>query len=236
MAGTGDSIDAPNAGWSFGGDVPEHFEDHVSKSVPLYDAGHDLVLKIADFFIDDRSVCYELGCSTAVLTRRLAERNAHRRTRFVGIDIEESMTRKASELCADLPNVSIVTADALDVDLEPADLIIAYYTVQFVRPRHRQHLLDRIYEALNWGGAFVLFEKVRGPDARFQDLFTALYTDYKLDRGYGPDEIIGKARSLKGVLEPFSTQGNLDLLRRAGFVDITTVMKYVCFEGFLAIK
>ena len=236
MAGTGDSIDAPNAGWTFGGDVPDHFEDHVSKSVPLYDAGHDLVLKIADFFIDDRSVCYELGCSTAALTRKLAERNAHRSTRFVGVDIEASMTRKASERCAGLPNVSIVTADVLDLDLEPADLIIAYYTVQFVRPRHRQQLIDHIYESLNWGGAFLLFEKVRGPDARFQDLFTALYTDYKLDRGYEPDEIIGKARSLKGVLEPFSTQGNLDLLRRAGFVDIATVMRYVCFEGFLAIE
>ncbi|MEK7298654.1 MAG: methyltransferase, partial [Candidatus Margulisiibacteriota bacterium] len=41
---------------------------------------------------------------------------------------------------------------------------------------------------------------------------------------------------LKGVLEPFSTQGNLDLLKRAGFVDVTSVMKYICFEGFLAIK
>jgi tRNA (cmo5U34)-methyltransferase len=236
MAGTGDSIYAENAGWTFGGDVPEHFEDHVSKSVPLYEEGHDLVLKIADFFVDDRSICYELGCSTAALTRKLAERNARRRTRFIGVDIQESMTQKAAELSAGLPNVSIVTADVLDFDFEPADLIIAYYTVQFVRPRHRQQLIDRVYESLNWGGAFLLFEKVRGPDARFQDLFTALYTDYKLDRGYGPDEIVGKARSLKGVLEPFSSQGNLDLLRRAGFVDITTVMKYVCFEGFLAIK
>jgi tRNA (cmo5U34)-methyltransferase len=37
-------------------------------------------------------------------------------------------------------------------------------------------------------------------------------------------------------MEPFSTQGNTDMLRRAGFVDIVTVHKYVCFEGFLAIK
>ena len=42
--------------------------------------------------------------------------------------------------------------------------------------------------------------------------------------------------NLKGVLEPFSTQGNLDLFKRAGFVDITTISKYICFEGFLLIK
>jgi len=82
----------------------------------------------------------------------------------------------------------------------------------------------------------VIFEKVRGPDARFQDIATAIYTDFKLDRGYTGNEIIAKSRSLKGVLEPFSTAGNLGLLQRAGFVDIMTVMKYVCFEGFLAIK
>ena len=57
-----------------------------------------------------------------------------------------------------------------------------------------------------------------------------------IGQGYNGDEINGKSRSLKGVLEPFSTQGNLDLLQRAGFVDVMTVFKYMCFEGFLAIK
>jgi len=65
---------------------------------------------------------------------------------------------------------------------------------------------------------------------------TSLYTDYKLERGYSPTEIINKSRSLKGVLEPFSTAGNIDLLKRAGFKDIMPVMKYLCFEGFVAIK
>ena len=37
-------------------------------------------------------------------------------------------------------------------------------------------------------------------------------------------------------MEPFSTNGNLDLLKRAGFKDTLTVMKHLCFEGFLAIN
>ena len=77
---------------------------------------------------------------------------------------------------------------------------------------------------------------MRAADARFQDMMVNLYTDFKIDQGYDNDEIVGKTRSLKGVMEPFSTQGNLDLLKRAGFVDMMTVQKYVCFEGFLAIK
>jgi len=66
------------------------------------------------------------------------------------------------------------------------------------------------------GGAFLYFEKVRPPDARFQDIMTGIYNEYKLEQGYSPDEIIQKSRSLKGVLEPFSTQGNIDMLPRAG--------------------
>jgi tRNA (cmo5U34)-methyltransferase len=146
------------------------------------------------------------------------------------------MIKKAKERCKSMKSVTLKTANVLDIEFQKADLIVAYYTVQFIKPKNRQLLFDRIYQSLNWGGAFLLFEKVRSSDARFQDMMTTIYTDYKIDQGYSSDEIVGKTRSLKGVLEPFSTQGNRDLLTRAGFVDILTVMKYVSFEGFLAIK
>lgn len=237
---TGDSIVAGNANWVFSGEVAQHFDDHVSKSVPLYDAGHELICGVSDFFIGAGSVAYELGCSTGTLSFRLAERNrAKTGARFVGIDIEAEMVAKANEKRAakGLDNVSFIADDIFQAELEPADLIVAYYTVQFVRPAVRQALIDKIYSSLNWGGCFVMFEKVRGPDARFQDMLTQMYTyDYKLSQGYNAEEIVSKARSLKGVLEPFSTQGNVDLLNRSGFKDVTTIMKYICFEGFVAIK
>ena len=127
-------------------------------------------------------------------------------------------------------------ADVNGYEFQKSDLIVSYYCVQFIHPKRRQVLIDRIYEALNWGGGFIWFEKVRGPDARFQDILTTLYNDFKLEQGLDADEIVAKTRSLKGVMEPFSTQGDFDLLKRAGFVDIMTVMKHLCFEGFLAIK
>lgn len=237
---TGDGIAAGNANWSFSGDVARQFDDHVSKSVPLYGAGHELVRSLSDFFITNDSVAYELGCSTGTLTLSLAEQNREKRgARFIGIDIEAEMIEKANEKRTERgsANASFVCDDILQMELEPADFIVAYYTIQFVRPSVRQALIDRIYNALRWGGCFVMFEKVRGPDARFQDIVTAMYTyDYKLSQGYDADEIVSKARSLKGILEPFSTQGNLDLLDRAGFKDVMTIMKYICFEGFVAIK
>ncbi|MCA9402382.1 MAG: methyltransferase domain-containing protein [Candidatus Omnitrophica bacterium] len=236
MGDTGDSIHAENAGWSFGGDTSKYFDEHVARSIPLYHEGHDVIAKIADFFLSEGSKCYELGCSTGALTYTLARRHQSKNVHILAVDKEPEMIRRTEERCRALKNVTVSTADIMDTEFEKADLIISYYTMQFVKPKHRQVIFNRIYEALNWGGGFILFEKVRGPDARFQDMMTTIYTDYKLDQGYQPDEIIAKLRSLKGVLEPFSTQGNIDLMKRAGFVDIMTVVKYLCFEGFLAIK
>lgn len=237
--GVGDNITAINAGWTFSGAVADTFDDHVSKSVPLYREGHKLTCAISDFFVKPGSRVYEIGSSTGTLSMALAKHNAHKEgCTYIGVDVEADMVAKANEKAqaAGLRNVSFVADDVTAMTFEPADLIVAYYTVQFIRPSVRQQLLDKIYAALHWGGAFVLFEKVRGPDARFQDIATALYHDYKLEQGYSPDEIVSKSRSLKGVLEPFSSQGNVDLMKRAGFQDIMTVQKYICFEGMLAIK
>ena len=233
----GHEIETKRAGWSFDGNVAGTFVEHVRQSVPLYDAGHDLIRSISDYFIRDDSTCYEIGTSTGELIRKLATHHVHKPgVRWIGIDPVEAMIDKAREHCAGVPNIELVCDDAVTYNFEKADLFVSYYCVQFVQPRHRQELINKIYERLHWGGAFLLFEKVRGPDARFQDMSVALYNDFKAKNGFSADEILNKTASLKGVLEPFSTEGNLGLLRRAGFTDIMTVMKWISFEGFLAIK
>jgi tRNA (cmo5U34)-methyltransferase len=232
----GDGLAANRANWNFSGDVAKNFDSHVSKSVPLYKEGHQLVCELSDFFLKPNSVAYEIGCSTGALTQKLIEHNSAKQgVRFIGVDVEADMVDIAKSRIQ-APNASFVVDDVLQMDMQPCDLIVCYYTVQFIRPSVRQQLMDKFYNSLNWGGALVMFEKVRGADARFQDMFARMYDDYKLAQGYTPEEIVSKARSLKGVLEPFSTQGNIDLMKRAGFQDIVSIMKYICFEGFVAIK
>jgi tRNA (cmo5U34)-methyltransferase len=234
---TDNEIVAGPAGWTFGDPVPETFVQHARRSIPGYDEGHALICQLSDFFCHHDSVCYELGASTGQLLRRLAEYGrARTRVRWVGIDREADMVSHARRACASYSNIELHHDDILTFDYEPTDFVVAYYTLQFVPPRVRQQMLDRVFKALNWGGGFVMFEKVRGPDARFQDMTTRLYDDYKRRQGFSAEEILSKARSLKGVLEPFSSQGNRDLLERAGFVDFMTIYKNICFEGFLAIK
>ena len=235
----GEGITAENASWSFGKDTPQKFTSHVLRSVPFYNEGHDLICEVSDFFVKPDSVCYELGVSTGVLTRKLATHHKES-VRWVGIDCEPKMIEQAEKEIKEsgIPkkNVKLVTDDINTFDYENSDFIVSYYTIQFTHPKHRQDLIKRIYDSLNWGGAYVMFEKVRGADARFQDINSSIYSEFKLKNGYSPEEVIAKSRSLKGVLEPFSTNGNIDLLKRAGFVDVTSIFKWVCFEGFLCIK
>jgi tRNA (cmo5U34)-methyltransferase len=236
-AGVGQSIEASRAEWNFGGKVPETFVSHVRQSVPYYDDGHDLICYLSDFFCLQDSTCYEIGVSTGQLIKKLAVYNENKPgIRWIGLDREQAMVEKARVHCSDISNVELHNEDVLLYELDKSDFIVSYYCVQFIPARHRQELFNRIYESLNWGGAFVLFEKVRGPDARFQDIMVSLYNDFKSRNGFSAEEILNKSRSLKGILDPFSTEGNLGLLRRAGFSDVMTIMKYVCFEGFLAIK
>lgn len=233
----GHNIVADNAAWTFSGDVAKTFVQHIRQSVPLYEEGHSLVCQLSDYFVSNNSTCYELGTSTGELLKKLAEHNKSKPdARWIGIDTERPMIQEARRHCKGIKNIELVHDDLRTVPLEKSDLIVSYYTMQFVAPRDRQEVFNRVYESLNWGGAFIMFEKVRAPDARFQDISVSLYNEFKLRQGFSADEIISKTRSLKGVLEPFSTEGNIGLLKRAGFVDINTVSKYICFEGFLAIK
>ena len=235
----GEGIISGDASWTFGGDTPKTFTAHVKRSVPFYDVGHDLIIKYSDFFVKEDSICYELGVSTGALISELA--SYHNKTvRWIGLDIQSCMIKQAKleikNRDKNVKNIQLIEDNIVTFDYEPSDLILSYYTVQFIPPRLRQTLINKIYNSLNWGGAFIIFEKVRGPDARFQDMAASLYTDFKLKQGYTAQEIISKSKSLKRVLEPFSTQGNIDIFKRAGFVDIMSIFKYICFEGFVCIK
>jgi tRNA (cmo5U34)-methyltransferase len=234
----GDNINTEDSNWKFSGETVSNFNEHVKKSVPLYIEGHQLTCNLSKFFVKNDSIVYEIGCSTGVLTNKLLDsNNLKSNAQFIGIDVEKDMINYANLNLADnKKNISFKHANINSVKLKKSDLVVCYYTIQFISPSERQQVINKLFESLNWGGALIMFEKVRAPDARFQDIINTLYLNYKLDQGYSGENIVSKMMSLKGILEPFSTQGNIDLLKRAGFEDIVSIQKYLSFEGFLAIK
>ncbi len=238
MKKVGDNIKSSIGAFNFAGNVHKSFEKHVKKSVPFYEEGHDIICKLSSFFLVNKSVVYDLGCSTGKLTRKISKYNQDLQIKIYGIDSEPKMIKHSSQLLnkKTKKRISYKKGELTNIKFKKSDLIISYYTIQFIKPKFRQKIFDKIYKSLNYGGAFVLFEKVRGNDARFQDIFTQIYHEFKHDQGFSKDQIYNKAASIRGVLEPFTSKANIDYMKRAGFKDITSIIKYCSFEGFLAIK
>ena len=115
-------------------------------------------------------------------------------------------------------------------------MVLSFYPLQFVPAPAREALLQRIYRAITPGGALVLFEKTLASDPRIQELLGQIYIDYKLDQGFTPEEVLNKAGSLRGILDPRTSAWNLGLLRRCGFAVVEIIYRNHCFEGYLAIK
>ena len=234
---SGDNIMTKNSQWKFSGKTAKNFDKHISKSVPLYQWSHDIALKTSDFFLTEKGNSYDLGCSTGTFLKQICKRNNnYKKIKFTGVDEIKDMCNLAKKKNQKNKNVRIVNTNINSLKLKKSVLITSFYTIQFIHPSKRQKIFNKIYKSLNWGGAFIFFEKVRAPDARFQDILSQMYQDYKIDQGYSADEIVSKSRSLKGVMEPFSSKANVELLKRAGFKDIISIMKFLCFEGWLAIK
>jgi len=233
----GDRIKTKLGDFSFGGNTPKNFDSHVRKSVPLYDVGQNLICKLSSFFLSNNSVVYDLGCSTGTLLNLVDRYNSFNTMKLYGIDAEKNMLKIAKKKLKKSKNkIFLKQTDLTKIKFVKSDLFISYYTIQFLKPKYRQILINKIFKSLNWGGAFIFFEKVRAPDARFQDIMNQIYSEYKSDIGYNQDEIYNKSLSLRNKLEPFSSNANKDFLKRAGFKDIMTIQKYSSFEGFLAIK
>ena len=233
----GNKIKSEKANWTFSGKVADTFVEHINQSVPFYKEGHELICNISDYFCSNESIVYEIGSSTGELIKKISLHNKHKpKIKFIGIDNEINMIKKSKKHCKNQKNISFIHKNISEYKFKKSDFIVSYYTIQFIPESVRQIVINNIYNSLNWGGAFIMFEKVRAPDARFQDMSNQLYNEFKEKKGFSASEILNKTKSLKNVLSPFSTQGNIDMLKRSGFVDINSIMKYICFEGFVCIK
>ena len=231
----GDNIKLKSQKFSFSSSTARNFEKHISKSLPVYESSHQIITLLSSFFLKNNSTFYDLGCSTGNLIKKVNNFNNNNTIKYIGYDIEKEMIKIAKKNNPS-KNTQFYQKDISKLKLKRCELIVSNFTIMFLEPKIRQDLFDKIYESLHWGGGFIFFEKVRAPDARFQDLMSQIYNEIKLERGYTKENIYDKTVSLRGFLDPYTSKANLDFLKRAGFKDYMTVLKYISFEGFLAIK
>ena len=95
---SGDKIKTEIGKWSFKGKVPNTFDDHIKKSIPLYEWCHEIGVNLSDFFLKENTSCYDIGCSTGTFLKKLSEKNnLQKKIEFYGIDEVLPMIKKAKK-------------------------------------------------------------------------------------------------------------------------------------------
>tara|TARA_B100001057_G_C22871605_1_gene959274 strand:- start:9588 stop:10307 length:720 start_codon:yes stop_codon:yes gene_type:complete len=221
--------------WTFANKIAPKFDSHIKKSIPIYQDIRWLSMELSDYFLREGSNVYDIGSSTGSFLNELSSRNNFKKIKFYGVEVVKEMVNYANKNFKK-KNISYLNKDLTKLKFKKSDYITSFFTIQFIEQKHRQVLINKIFKSLNWGGAFFYAEKIRYPDGRSQDMMNEIYKEWKLQNGFSLNEVNSKTKSLKGILDPFSSKGNLTILKNAGFKDIYHVAKFINFEAFLAIK
>jgi len=225
--------------FKFNDNVASVFNNMVSRSVPFYHEIQRMITEIAvDFATKDKSV-FDLGCSTGTTLINL-DRVIDPSIKFVGTDNSEEMLekcRKNFEEAGIRREYDFLKGDLNQgIMIDNASVVIMCLTLQFVRPMHREKLVESISRQLDDYGCLILVEKVLGEDSMFNRLFIKYYYEMKKRNHYSDMEISQKREALENILIPYKLLENRELLLKSGFKYVDTFFKWYNFSGMVAVK
>lgn len=205
------------------------FDDHISKSITGYDLLYSLIDGISTFFIKDKTVVVDLGCTTGLLANKLSEKEGVKSV--YGYDIIGNQFVKTK------PNVKFIVQDITDESffIPNNNLTLMVFTLQFIEISKRQCVLNKVYESLNTNGAFIFCEKEISSNGIIQEVFTFSNYSNKLNH-FSPVEILEKEKTLRRIMNSLESVENVKMLKKAGFKVIETFFKSLNFKGYLCKK
>lgn len=221
--------------FEFDEQVTQVFDDMISRSVPGYQLLVRLIALYADIFVTENSRVYDLGCSTGVVSRVIAQQVKNRNCEIHAIDNSPAMIKNCRQTHSDYP-ILWRCEDIESVDIDYASMVVMNLTLQFVKPEKRGQLLQKIYHGLQPESVLVISEKVLFEDASTQLTMTELHQAFKKGQGYSDLEISQKRTALEDVLIPDSPNQHQQRLHECGFKRVYEVFRCLNFVSYLAIK
>ncbi len=220
--------------------VADVFDDMLERSIPFYAELQRMTVELARRFAQPGTAVVDLGCSTGNTLLLLAREIPDPSVRLVGVDSSRPMLDKARaklEAAGMLGRCDLREAD-LDGEfkLDAASVVIMNWTLQFVRPLHRDAVIRKIYDNLVDRGCLIVLEKVLGEESLLNRLYIDLYYDFKKRHGYSDTEIARKRESLENVLIPYRIEENVQVLERNGFPIRDVFFRWYHWAGFLGVK
>lgn len=233
------AVPQPTSDFKFDSRTAGVFDDMVGRSVPFYHEIQRMTTELAADFAVPGTNLYDLGCATAT-TLVACEPVVHPGVRFVGIDNSQEMLDQARLKLDALPSQrerALVLGDLHDdLHISNASVVILTLTLQFVRPLHRERVIQQCADGTNPQGCLILVEKLTEQDTMFNRLFIKYYYDMKRRHGYSDLEIAQKREALENVLIPYHLEENEALVRRCGYTKFLTWFRWYNFCGMIAVK
>lgn len=222
--------------FEFDESVASVFDDMLSRSIPFYDEVRGLIVAKVLAKQRDEMRVLDLGSSTAKLLLELHDKMTTNMT-LKGLDNSQAMIDMAEQKChAFDADIELELADMLSYDYQDEDIVIANYTLQFIRPLHRAGLVQKICDNMSDDGLFIFSEKVVFEDKQLDKEMIDIYYEYKKRQGYSEYEIAQKREALENVLIPFTIKENVQMCRDAGFTKVDTIFQWANFVTFVAKK
>jgi tRNA (cmo5U34)-methyltransferase len=214
----------------------EGFDNHIDKSVRGYSHLWGDILSLSKYFVEDFTQVVDIGCSTGKLLKGMIEQNqAHiPNAQYTGIEIEDDFYGDYNFDEEKYQQLSYYKGDVRDYSFNNCSLITSIFTLQFMSPKDRQEVLNKVYNGLNTGGAFIFSEKTFSCNPKIQDMMTFTFYDYK--RKYFSDkEILDKEVQLRHMMKLNTKTEIYDMLNKAGF-EVHNFWQNFNFIGAIALK
>jgi len=211
----------------------QEFDEHIDKSIRGYSTLRQDVLSISRYFVENDTTVLDLGCSQGSLIKKMYEINNHvSNTEYLGVEINDSFKQHWKEES----RLKYVVDDITTMDF-PRDLslVTSLFTFQFIPERKRVMLMEKIYENMIEGGAFVFSEKLLSIGGKVQNMMEFMYYDYKREK-FTEKEILDKEIELRHLAKLTNEDLLIKQLLGVGFRQIQTFWRNFNFVGMVALK
>jgi tRNA (cmo5U34)-methyltransferase len=181
----------------------------------------------------------DLGCGNGSITKTLVGVNDKLLSTLV--DGSEHMLESAknnipSENIKDIINISFQDLSHSFVIKEKADFIVSSLAIHHLNEMEKNNLFKYIYTKLNLGGLFINYDPVLSPSPELEPFELLMWKDWILNyekeinpkREKSLDYIPSQYKSNKDNV-PSTLDSQLEMLRRAGFLDVHLFYKYGLF-------
>lgn len=214
----------------------EGFDNHIDTSVRGYSQLWGDILSLSKYFVEDYTQVVDMGCSSGKLLKGMIEQNQKHipHAQYTGIEIEEDFFGDYNMDEEKYHQLSYFRGDVREFDFQNCSLVTSIFTLQFMSPKDRQDVLNRVYKGLNTGGAFIFSEKTFSCNPRIQDMMTFTYYDYKR-KNFTDAEILDKEVQLRHMMKPNTKTELYDMFTNAGF-EVHNFWQNFNFIGAIALK